>query len=295
MISMGRTKHLPNLADYLQARAAKHPKSRTDAYIVGGAIAVSAVALGVASIVGRLTSSWASVGIALGVSLVVFGAGFAAWAVGRLRPRSEEDVRIRTLYKAIDQYHASLSRRKLHRELDPVAAQLLEACAHYWKRVQATLGGPFWTGSLSAAYRGVREEAIEAADRAMDEAVVLCASCMGAPSKSKADDLKSVFQDFADLDISDAMEGLKRIAKADSRDYAHRSPNLQTVFEPVRDIAEKLKMLSSEVERMSQRAMTETKLSGGLTTGAASLDDVLGDIRSIQQAEAELDQQRLQQ
>ena len=181
--------------------------------------------------------------------------------------------------------------KKLHRWLDPIAGQLLEAGTYHWKRVHDHLNLPFWqSDDLPNHWSALREKSIEAADNAMAELVVLCSGCVGEPTKSRDDDLKDVIEDFVDLDIQDALQGLGRIVSSDDQAYSFHSPEAQVIFEPGRAIAERLKELADQVEQASTRARSESVDIPAGAYSTESIDILLIEFRAVKQAEDELHQ-----
>ena len=92
-----------------------------------------------------------------------------------------------------------------------------------------------------------------------------------------------------DLDIADALQGLKQMAKADWTAYAHQSPQSQAVSVHGRLIAERLQDLADDVEAKSSEVAVHSATTGGLQSLEA-LDGVLGELRTVKQAESELEQ-----
>src|SRR5262249_9779672 len=87
----------------------------------------------------------------------------------------------------------ALRRGKLHRIAGEGTTTLLEACARNWSRVGEALESPFWTSpNLPAHYKSVREQTARAADRAMDEAVVMLHHELEMPYRSGIADRMSL-------------------------------------------------------------------------------------------------------
>lgn len=217
------------------------------------------------------------------------------------RPRNETERRKIEVFAAVNQFHQLVEKRKLHKNLDPVAGQLLDAAAYYWLKIRDTLNNSFWTHSgLGGHWKALRDQSLIAADLAMDDLILLTANCIGKPQKQRSEDLKEAWDDFVELDLVDAVQKLRNATSGDWAKYAHQSPNLRAIFAPAREIAEKLKALSSEVETMSQRAEAapESPHRTAIATSASTIDILLHEMRATQQAEAELrdpEQQQLNQ
>jgi hypothetical protein len=290
MFYEGKSKRLPALTAFVQQVATHPPKpSLLPLWITLGVGAAVGLYFGLSAILGSPLIALVATA-AVGVPLLAVGVN----ALHRLvsTPRTEREMRRQQLYETALIYYAATGRKKLHQELDPVAGQLLDLCAQFHQRIQLALEGPFWSSaSEGSQWRAVAQQCRHAADEAMEEALLLGAGCFGKPSKTRKEDLQDALQDFLDLDFVDALQNLKGVALADSSRYAHHSPNLPIVFEPMKQIAQRLQSLAVEVERLSQEAAREGVSRSGLTA-SASIDLVLNEIRTLEQAEAELDQEQ---
>lgn len=284
----GKNKRLPHFTAYL---AVAHEAASRAKRSVWGAGSCVGMVVGLPALFFLFASmmdwGWALLGtVVLGPTLIAILLGIAEKFVSK--PRSEDERRQLAYLGVLTRYQQSVG--KLHKELDPTAAQLLEACAFYWQRIHGTLNGPAWTEGTPPRFMAIREQALRAADAAMEEATSLCVNCMGKPERSRSDALKNVIEDFRDLDIEDALDGLRRVATADSSKYAHHSAHINVVFPPVRDIAERLKMLSAEVERLSTDAMQRSTEAVPLANSSSSIDLVLREMAETRAAERELDE-----
>lgn len=241
-------------------------------------------------IVGFLLSKVMFVGLAGLLSLVI---GFpvlifALMAIEqRLKaPKTPEQKRKAEVYDALTKFKSPIDRKRIHKELDPVAGELLEACAFYYSKATIALQGPAWTGELGTHRRALRDQIARALEDAMDEAILLSKDCLGKPSK---DTWRDKLEDALDLDIVDTVQALTGKRLGDDFRGIYRSPHIPIIFQPLREIAEKLKLLSGEVERMT----TEQTMAMGTSSGSASgIDLVIGEMQSLRQAEEELNQQR---
>lgn len=244
----------------------------------------------------------AAIGIAVGfavslpLALVAAGIGFAAGSgilEKKIRtPRDADEARRFEAWAAAGEMRTLDSQRRLYKNIDPVAMQLMEAAAFHWTRVISATEGAYWSSpNLPAHWQAVRSQAIAAADAAMEELVLLCHTCMGTPQRDRKTDLKDVFEDFIELDIGDALQGLRQLTKADWQDYAHRSPNAAIILEPGKQIAERLRDLADEVESMSSQVLAEEP-GRSASSAITSLDVVLSEMRTVRQAETELHQQQ---
>lgn len=287
-----KKKRLPYLSEYIASCTAQSPYARRDAIAASGCITVPLAIVGSVSLLGNLMS-WP---LAVGVGLLV-GGPMAGWMMSALakkfgKARTPEEARRFEVFEAASKYNQSIQRKKLHQELDPVAAQLLESCAYYYKQTMSLVNGPIWDEAANnGQYVALREQCAKAANESMQEAIMLCQHCLGKPERNRSDDLGSVIQDFVSLEIEDAIGGLREVVKADSAKYAYRSPHVNSIFEPVRDIAEKLKQLSIEVEKI-QTDIVKNASTLKQVESASSLDLVLRELQMVRQAEDELDDEQ---
>lgn len=287
---MGKSDRYPVFANYVTETLAK--KKSTDMHpgafmgcLIGfaGLITVSFLLTKVIGIV------WAVLaGSLIGFPLLI---AFGYWLEQRLtEPKNDEQRRRREFQEALSHFSGPIDRRRLHKELDPVAGQLVEACAFYYQKAQVSLSGSAWTGDNAGHRKALKDQISKALDDAMFEALLLAKPCLGKPSK---DNWKDKLEDALDLDVIDTLQSLTGFKASDDLRGMHRSPHIRIAFEPLRQIAEKLKLLSAEVEKMTLEASRESAIPG-LSGPASSIDLVLGELRSVRQAEEELNQQRLQ-
>lgn len=221
------------------------------------------------------------------VAAVVAGGLAGGWAAKQMRGKLSE--REQLFDQAVHSFGQVERRNKLHKELDPTVGQILEAAAFHWTRVATIIDSPLWE---SAQYQALRTQTRMAADEVMAELVTMGSWCLGTPQKTRKQDLGSVFEDLAELDIDDAIKGFKRIAKTASREYAHQSPYAATVFEPMRQMAEKLKTLADEIEATAEQTRLTTQRTGA--TEVSSIDMILRELKAVRQAERELDDEQQQ-
>lgn len=291
---MSRNNRLPNFAEYL-AYASVHesPKKKGLPTWLGFLIGAGALAAFYAP-VSKALALFPTILMTFCVGLPIVGMVIAGIDYALRRPRTQVEQEEANRHKIIGDLLDRAQNKKLYRQMDPTAAQLLEASAYYWSKIHKTLAGPAWTRTdISGHYATLRDHSIQAADQAMLEATMLCAPCVGEPQRKKSSDLANALEDLFDLDWEDALEGFRRVAKSESSDYAHRSPHIGQVFQPTRDIAERLKLLSEEVERVSSE-MLLSKTSDSSFGSVSSIDLVLHELQMARQAEAELER-RLQQ
>lgn len=221
------------------------------------------------------------------LSLLAFGGGALSlggkWIYGKKRAAASQPRQEVEAVEAAREFHRLVLKKRLTSWVDPVALELLEAGAFHHRRVADIIER--WPSTAGGHWNELRDQARHAADDAMHELLRMFVKCIGKPQKQRKDAWGDVLEDFADLDFVDALEGLKRISDGDWRDYAYTSPVTQRLFEPGRQIAEKLKTLADEIER----TLSERSADGFIATeSSSSIDGVLGQISAVRQAEEEL-------
>ncbi|HRJ27506.1 MAG TPA: hypothetical protein PLO61_08370 [Fimbriimonadaceae bacterium] len=289
MSSMGRSKKLPNFRQYLADQVQRVPRNEETYFAIGGCI-VTPLAVGLSFFL--LKTLITPLVAALVSGLIVMPVMFAISAIISKRlsqPRNPAEADHVARHQVAKQWTHLADKSKLHRELDPVAGQLLEAGAFYWKRTQDTLKTPAWQREdLPAHWKSMRDQAMEASQSAMDDLFMLLKDCTGKPDKSRKDDLTSAFEKFGALEILDAAQELLMVATGDASQYAYRSPVLPVVFEPAKMLAEKLRDLSNEIESMTREVQAKVASGPANFSSVGTIDLLLDEMKSIQQAEREL-------
>lgn len=288
---MKRNKRFPYYGQFLKARAQVYERDDASAAaffgVTAGLVVLPFAAYGLfraTEILGLALAAIVGGGIVLGLPLS------RLWNRRKNGPSREEQLRLKEIREAHGKYIQLLNQGRLHKNLDPTAAQLLEAAAYYHSRVMADLESPAWTNpNVTGHYAALRDQARRAADEAMDQLMALLVKCIGTPQRERKDLWKDALEDLMDLDIEDALQGFRQASKADSSSTAHQSPYIGALFHPAREIAEKLKMLSAEVERLGREATTSTIAATGVSPYASQIDLVLGEIKATQEAEIELE------
>ncbi len=286
-------KRFPNLTDYLRkvVETRLSRVQRVSNMIGCGLVALTTPLAGLSFGVG-----FASLGAGLLAACLAMPLSVYAWYLidKRLRsPRTPEEAKRLEAWKAASQLLSLEQQRRLHKLMDPRMSQLLEAAAVHYGRIAAALGSDYWSSeSLPAHWRSVRSQAMEAADQAMEELVMLAMPCIGEPQTDKGKAFKEAVEDIFDMDFIMAIGNLKEIASSDWTKYAHHSPNAPVAFTAGRNTAEKLKRLADEVEaKTAEVALAGQTIEVG--TAADSIDVVLSEISAVKEAETEL-QQRVQ-
>lgn len=292
-MAKARQRDFRYIASYLKENPPVWPPTQPDAYgTVIGCLAIVAAAplLGLVSLIATQNLLVAVAAAALGGPLV----GVIAAAVSKRKAPKvsvEERHRIQTQAEAAKKF-ADLVQAKHLLWVDPLMLQLLEAAAYHHYRVATVLAGPMWTGIDSGQRSELKRQAKQSADEAMKELLVLAAPCIGKPPKERKDDLEALADDFVNLHFADALASLQRVASASAADYAFRSPHTEVVFPACRAIAERIKQLADELEKMP----VPTKTGDAMLDQPASthsLDLLVGELKAVREAEEELQQQRL--
>ena len=198
------------------------------------------------------------------------------------RPRNAQEERQLRIFETAKHLGKSYYANQMH----PFAARLLEGCAYHRARVLAAVDKPGWELSHM---RSVREQAIAAANEAMEEAMIVCANFAG-PGHGRGAAWKDLAQDFAEGQLGDALKRLQTMLEADKPGEIVDRRKLPPELWPAYDIAVKLQKLATEMESSSRQT---AEMSAPQTN---TLDQVLADLAAIRQAEQELEgEQHLKQ
>lgn len=285
------SKKLPLFSDYVLRAYQETSPAAGALWGLAGCIATPALLVLLTVFLSTFISTWIAVIFSLTVGTPVLLSIFGAISKRLNQPRTPEQVRRQRFRQALEKYHAPLSKKRLHKEIDPVAGQLLEASAFHYRRICTGLDSGFWASEqLPQHWCEMKSQIQKAADDAMEDATMLCVDCLGKASRTRKDDFKDAFEGFADLAWVDALQNLGQVVTASEDKYAYRSPHLPLVFEPGRRIAEKLQQLADEVEQRALEVARESTTAA--FTSSESIDSVLRQMQSIHQAETELDQQQ---
>jgi len=268
-----RRNNLQNLSRYVAHNAARNPGG-------GAAQSTGCMLSGLATaIVGfylmRLIGPIFAGAVSLFIVLPIFAALVAMWVKHLTRPRTEEEERRQEAHEAIVFMNSALSAGKLHRKIDPAAGMLLEECARHWSRVHEALSGTFWEDrDLPGHWKGVRDQALNAANRAMDDIIVMLKPVIAARNAppSSHEFISSIMESFFNVEAEMPVEPLP------------------AQYLPARDIAQKLMVLADEVEATAQRAARDESFKQHYSSGS-QIDVVLSELRAIQEAETELQQE----
>lgn len=225
--------------------------------------------------------------------------GLLLFGVSRLiyNRRLSRSRRASRAANVIDFLEESVRKNRLHKDVDSVAVQILEACASYWHRIATLLGGAVWERrARSEHWAKVRADSLRSADEAMEDVLLICEPYIGKGVGKKSVDWKGFLKELADGDIEDAFEALigddDKKRKSKSKPPSSRgkgeladSGTMPENLRPAYDIALKLKSLAAELEASTESAASAT----GPVLESSSIDSVLEQLRQVHQAEAELD------
>jgi hypothetical protein len=269
----GGPKQFPNLAKYLETR--KRP-SGTNSVLVAqiilgsfGALAFLAATLILG--IGFLVTSHLLVAglIPLGMAL---GCAISTVLVSKLGPKKAPPTQLQLEAKVVnDLLSLHMRERRVHKAAPPAVTSMLEESARQYVRIQAALSGSFWRSpDLPPVYANLRDKARVASDSAMEELVVMLRPRISENTRPQH------WRDVVD-EVAENM-GFK-VAET-----GHIFPR---DLEPVRHLAEGLHSLANEVEQATIRAITETP---GSPNADSALRSCLSELRSLNDAESELDQ-----
>ncbi|MCW5942204.1 MAG: hypothetical protein KIS66_08225 [Fimbriimonadaceae bacterium] len=253
MFFSGRSKRLPYLSEYLRSRGA-----RLDTFGPRGRLARSGLvwllpAMGVLAVVSFV---FPLEGVLLAAASLVagFSLGRGAGAHQEPWPLTASQA-VRTMLKLLED-------RKLERALDPETAALAERGAEHWYRARAALARPTWQdGGLSANRRVLRAQLKRAVERAMDELAMAIAARVQPVANASGfttDDpepLPAPLVAQPDADARRLVDGLERVA--------------------------------AEIEAFSEE--TPGEVGSTVRETGLALELCLGEMRSIREAERELD------
>lgn len=241
--------------------------------------------------VGFATGSWlAGLGTAL-IGLPALG-GLWYWMHKKAtQPKNEEERRAAAFREVLNAFTQLRQQKKLYKWVDPVALQLLEAGAYHWRRLYDSLSGPFWSSeALPSHYQTIRQQALSSADQGMAEMLALAQTCIGKPDRDKKKDIEDALTSLFELEVADALGSLRDISRSDWRDYSFHSEAGRAIFEPSRQIAERLKSLADEIESVKADAVIQqVKAEQGKPASTDALDLILDELRSVKKAERELE------
>jgi len=265
MLLSGR-KRCPQLAEFLDQYVTRVPMNFANwpgAVAVFGGIMLSIFGLG-----GHPPFAIApAVPIGLGVVLIVLG------LIKLLKPTplTLEEQRHRDAWHVAYALQQLITRNRIHRDLDSGSIALFEEAARLWLRIRAALdSAALKDRHLPPTYAAVRDRIAQASQEAMVD--MLLAYRL---------DITKQPSNWTPLEFVD--EALDNFGIRKSFDDRQPPP----AFYGARQIAEKLQVLADETEAL---ALERLSTPVGPNVPSRSIDAVLGELRSIRQAEDELRQ-----
>lgn len=282
MFFSGRNKQLPYFSDYLTDLVKRTQVDGSRVGVAGAVLGImggfTGAAFGILSGTGAIhLSGPALAATILGIQVATFGGIFAYW----LSEKRKAEARIanRDLYAEVravaTQMYASLMRRKLHRDITPTAAAILEEGAHQWTRIQRALDTPFWKDeTLAEHWRVIRDHALVNVDRAMLELILLLQTSYQPNSGPQG--WQAVM-----VDVVEQLGGTVHIERGDDM--------LPVTFDQAQHLLLMMAELATEVENASRDLISagveqaDDKLRSRLAIG-----QTLQELRSVREAEEEL-------
>lgn len=288
-----RSKSTPSLVAFLEWRTQLANKKSVPWIVPVGCLGAlfGAPTLGylIAQRIGALGGIFS--GVLIAIVLVGIMASLEATAS---KPKNPQEAQEKEIRDGVAKLSELLEERKLHKWMDPIILQVLEAAAYHWQRINNLLTGPVWSSAtIGAHWTGIRDQAAHASQRAMDELILMSIACIGKPERDKSKAVQEIFEDLKDLDVIDALQRLGRVATDDWENYAYHSPQASRIFESARRNAEKLKALADELERQTGSIPVEVTAPGLVdATASQSIDVVLSEMTAIREAEQELERRQ---
>lgn len=274
MLFPERPKNLPYLAEYLNH--AMSVRLKVPSMPNMGIEMIGSAAVG--TLVGVVTTLAAS-GAQVVAGVVAGICAFAISAVGAIRyakaantpiPLSEDLQLQKDAREVVVRMHALLQKRRLHRDLSPDVGGILEEAACQWSRARSALLSPYWNRpELSLHTQTVRQQTLAAADRGMQEMIVLLGTTV--PEQPGSWNL---------AEVVDEVVGKNVFASAP----LHR---FSPFFEDGVRLVERLKDLADESEFIARQLVSDPDI-GSVVKPGTSLEATLADLRSLRQAEDEL-------
>ncbi|MEQ1934203.1 MAG: hypothetical protein ABL962_10055 [Fimbriimonadaceae bacterium] len=275
-----RSRSTPYLQEYVRELVAFQSGPVLKAVAGGAGIAavglVGSVSLLVISALTGLPINQAGLGaLVIGLGSAGGAAAYVWNTLRRRKPNPDEALRNEARQVA-ERLQASISQRKLYREMHPAALDLLEESARCWKRVNDAVDGQFWRSEqLPAHYQGIREQSRVSAERAMMEILI---------------NLRSAVRPVAQPQT--VIEGVQAILDSVGinigSEYKSEDP-LPEGFQAAAKVAHDLAQLATEVEQTSVHAI---KSSASVNIDSSdNIRQTLEELKGIRQAESELDRE----
>lgn len=195
-----------------------------------------AIILGTGALIERLLIAMAFSGALL------LGSGVLAFQTRK--PKSSKEKALAETKALLDRYQDAIDQKRLHKDMDYEALQLLEVSAYYWYSVHQEFSRPPWVGDETPAHlAAIRDESLEVATQLMRNACSLAIRCL-APAGANRTPLDDLKQSFEQLDLDGILDGFRRSLKGKK---VYRSEHFELVSEPLRQIATDLRSLHEEL------------------------------------------------
>jgi hypothetical protein len=278
----GRNKQLPFFSEYL---ATLVNRGKVD----GARIGVAGAVLGT---LGGLTG--AVVGILGGTGVIQFsGPGIAAFVFGvqaatflgiygvwvSEKKKANSQIPNQELFKEVRpiglEMNQSLMRRKLHRDITPTAATILEEGARQFARVTQALSGSFWQDpDLADHWKSIRDHAAAGVDRAMLELILLLKSSF------KPNSGPSGWQGVV-VDVVEQLGGTVEIERGDDL--------MPVTFEQAQQVLLTMSELADEIEQASKDLIAEGVIEADdKLRSRLAISQTIQELRAVREAEEEL-------
>ena len=262
-----KSKSLVQLEHYLESRTPYRPGPAVGPGWIAASLVAAAGAVGGYAI--HLNPE-ICVGLACGAAVLGLRFAFAKPSA----PKSPADDLMEKAEQVAYKMREFSARRRLHLVLHPGVAATLNECAGFWQRIKISSDRKLWEDrGIEPHWLTARADWEAAADLGMAEALLLAdRSMLLRPNRPRAEE---VVEDLLDTYVF-------------KRPTNNQDP-LPVTFPALRELAEKLKTLAQEVESATRRLARTDK--NEITADASKrLDQVLGELRSIHDAESELSQ-----
>jgi hypothetical protein len=263
-----KTKTLVQLEHYLESRTPYRPKPSVGPGWIAGA--------GILSLAALITYPFyhAAPEICIGLACAAGIAGSRYAFAKKPLPESPTEELMANAEVVADKMRDFATKRRLHLVLHPGVAATLNECAVFWQRIKISSDRKLWEDrSIEPHWQTARADWEAAADLAMAEALLLAdRSMLLRPTRPRAEEM---VEDLLDTYV------FKR--------PTHNEGPLPATFAPLRELAEKLKILANEVETTTRR-LARSEKQEPTADASKRLDQVLGELRSIHEAESELGQ-----
>lgn len=280
----GRAKQLPYLSDYLAAIQLRENVSGKRVGIVGGIMGAFAGVAG--AVFGILAGTGVIQPSAGAIVLAVFGLQAAMWGgIGAYwiseKRRAESLIPNRDLFREVKPHlqamHGALMRKRLHRDLAPTAAALLEEGARQWTRIIGALSTAFWQDpDLAEHWKGIRDHAAAGADRAMLELLLLLQSSFKPNSGPQG--WQAVM-----IDVVEQFGGTVAIERGEDL--------VPVTFDQAREVLVMMSELADEIEQSSKELISSgVEQADDMLRSRLAMSQTLQELRAVREAESELKQ-----